>query len=408
MDAHTIRTTIKELQKTVSESERPFVFQALEKIASRSNGCNRKNIARLIFYICGGFIYKDLIGAVPAVDTNTITFALYDKPRYKDIWDGFLKRHDHYQEGDVVVYINTKQKKLFWLFSNRQERVVAQEIHKNIFTNRTASFFEKLFSYWELSYCLKMRRYHRRFLETSHVGTPKYFLTVGDSVIPGVIYAEYMKEQGAVIDSFQFFNLSEDQEYKVHAESVWSNMTADRYFVWGDTYKSFVTNQVSGVEISVIGHPLYKKTPSSVLIPTEKNIIIAANPPEMRHINQDFFTEVCAFAQKYGYNVYARLHPNDSIDSYAEFTKYPEYKGVWNKGISGVYAVNNSTVYFDLVYEQQVVVRYKHAQSYLTVVENVKDYFQTYTELHDLLKRQTEQGLNNKRDQIITEVLGLE
>ncbi len=404
MDASTIRARLIRLEKQVPTNY-PLVYQALEKVAAGTNNCTLRNIAKIFFYITSVFIFKDVLNLGVLPYTKTLTFAYYDKARYKEMWKGFLTRHDQYQEGDSVIYINTKHKKILTCFPTRDELQNARMHLKRILETCELNLFQKIFTYWELVYCLKSQRFHTEVLRNCVVQSPDYFLTVGEGVIPGVFYTQHMKKQGSIIDSFQFFNLSEDHEYKVDAESVWSNMLADRYFVWGKAYKTFIEHKTTGVDVQVIGHPLYKHTQSQVRIPTEKNIIIAANPPEMKHINEEFFKVIFSFAQEYGYRISLRLHPNDQISSYSEFTSSPAYRKALPD--SGVYVVNNSTVYFDLVYEQQLVMRYKHPESYLAVVEEIQDYFITTKDLHAVLLSQTERGLAAKRDVILENVLGL-
>ena len=408
MDAQLIRSRLHTLQDLVAGPKQAIIFQALEKVASGTNKFSYQNVARICFFMAGGFIYKDLgsVSSIPA--SKTLTFAPYDKDRYREMWEEYLMRHDVHTQIDQVVFINSKNKKLFGLLSKKHERQTAREIHAKLFNSESVGYFEKVFTFWELVYCLKMERYHRAYLEERIVEVPSNFLTVGESVIPGVIYSSYLKEQGSVIDSFQFFNLSEDQEYKVHAESVWSNMIADRYFVWGEAYKNFMKTRVPNTEILIIGHPLYKETLSHVTIPEHRNIIIAANPPEMSHINRDFFRLVFSFARTHGYQVFIRLHPNDSIETYSEFTGHREYRGLWNREIQGIYVVNNSTVYFDLIYDQQVAIRYKHPKSCLTIAEEIQDYFKNEDELLVLISALETDTLNTKRDEITKHVLGLE
>ena len=208
----------------------------------------------------------------------------------------------------------------------------------------------------------------------------------GDYNFPNMIFLKKNEMNNKNLNSytFQFFNLSQDNEYKSEQESFWLNSQVKNIIVWGNEYKEFLQKKLKNTKrktnIIVSSHPLYnleiKK--NKVEIPKNNHIIICLNPPEKIKINYEFIKVIITFCKENKYTFSLRLHPIDSLNNYSKYISNKEYNSTKKKGIQ---VVNNSTIYFDLIVEGKIVLRYKNNKSYLNILNQVEDFFTNSKEL---------------------------
>lgn len=229
----------------------------------------------------------------------------------------------------------------------------------------------------------------------------------GDYNFPNIILLKKNEFKNNKLNSFtfQFFNLSQDNEYKSEQESFWLNSQVKNIIVWGSEYKKFLENKIKKTNIIISSHPLYNSEmkKNKVEISKNKHIIICLNPPEKIKINIDFIKIISKFCKENKYSYSFRLHPIDSLENYSKYiTK--EYDSTKEFGI---HVVNNSTIYFDLIVEGKIVLRYKHKKSYLNILNQIEDFFSTPKELKSQIEKINLSKEKKKKQIVETDIFNI-
>ena len=205
-----------------------LVFQATYKLWSEKIKFSFKNLKKIVFYIFLVYNFDNLISKLKVKsDSNKKKLVLRVSQRkdHYSMWEGYLIKLGIKQESDVID-INLQKKTINPLFLKIWNHSLVLKI-LNLFNKiYKLSFFQKIFFYFELHYCLKTNNYYSNFLENIKF-TELY--CVWDNNYPILAIALWFRKKNLNVNSFQFFNFSEDWEFKIHQESTWLNMVANKY-----------------------------------------------------------------------------------------------------------------------------------------------------------------------------------
>ena len=282
-------------------------------------------------------------------------------------------------------------------FPNFSEILFARKILKLLNIN-------SLFLFTEILYCLKRTR---ELDNKINLNISKKMYIQGDYNFPNIVLLKKneMKFKNLQSYTFQFFNLSQDNEFKSEQESFWLNSQVKNIYVWGKEYKKFLETKLVNKNIIISSHPLYSLKTKKNKVTFNKNtlkkhLVICLNPPEKININYEFISLIQKFCDQNDYTYSFKLHPIDTLNNYLKYINHKRYLLDINIKNNVIYLVNNSTIYFDLIIEGKIVLRYKHEASFLNLLQSTQDFFTTSIELKYILDTLNIKTLEEKKRKV--------
>lgn len=305
-----------------------------------------------------------------------------------------------------------KKKHVVWLDYNKQSYRVA--IPSLDIIQQTNQAFKtgapKTYNIWQ-SVCLwidiynsyQTAKYHK-VLAQQH--SPSYFVAASPSTFPESVYFNYYRAKGIPTYSAQICNLSEGGLFKPDTESVWLNMQCDTFYVWGETYRSFLQKKRPDVAFPVCGHPIY--TDKEPIKPKPNTTLcLALTPKQPANVSSEWLSTVEEFCEENQWDFTIRLHPLDLISNYKSFTKSTHYISPNHTHNQCWHIVTNSTVYYDLIQAGEWTLRYRHSDSFLPFPASCNDTFSTAAQLKQQLDAATAQSIQIKQDLVCCELFSV-
>lgn len=375
------------------------VFQATYKLWSEKIGVSFVNLKKIFFYVFLGYNFDNLVDKfdkIKKTNKKKIILKVSQRKNHDDMWEGYLIKLGIKKESEIID-LNLQKKRIILLFLKIRNHFLILKILKVFIKFYKLTFFEKIFFYLELHYCLKTNFYYSKVINNNNFNE---LYCVWDNNYPVLAIALWFREQKLDVNSFQFFNFSEDHEFKIHQESTWLNMVANKFYVWWDEYRKFLLNKSLWVDIWIIWNPVYTNYEDIKKIDRNK-IILCFNPPEKKQINIDMMN---FFNDRKDCDVFYKLHPIDKKGNYPKslidnFILLDTYEDC-----DGVFVVNNSTIYYELIAKWKLVFRYKDEKSFLNNLLEIDDFFSTLKEFDVKLKLVKKDDMKKKQKHIMKQI----
>lgn len=396
-----IRNEVISKKKEIEKNEEDIAdFLVAPIYRYYDNDLGKKKVIKFLLNIFGIQLYSEF--SLPQKKSKTLILAPY-KRNQKKFWKKYIEKLN--LEKADISYFNLDKKKYKLKLLTKQQFNQSINIQNKYF--KTKNLFSKIFILSEIIYQLKLKEYYENI--NPKLKDYEYFYTLGDYNFPNIIFTKYFNNHKKNTHTFQFFNLSEDKEFKIEQEAFWINSQVNTIYVWGVEYKEFLSKKLPKTNIDVIGHPLYEtSSKENIRKIEEKKIAICLNPPEKKNINFEMIKLVKNYCMKNNIDYYIKLHPIDKIKDYKKHIKHKNFKGeIKAFNYNCIWVVNNSTVYFDLIYNNKFVLRYKHKDSFLNLIPENKDFFSNEKELNSLVERFSIKAEEKKKKRTLKKIFNL-
>ena len=375
-----------------------LVFRSIYQTILEENTFSLKRLAKSIFFRCAILVDRTFAHSHLASKQDILVLQTWHRPNHIAMWDAYLTSIK--RDTDAVLRIQYNERNFIpcFPFGDSDHRRAQQHVLSAL----QLKGFRRWYVAAEILFHLKIVDF---LLPTLDQFTCTEVYCDENALSPGSVFALYFQNKNIPTFSFQFYSLTPSRKFKISTELTWINMNVDTMYVWGDVYKNFLKSEKPNVSFPVIGHPLYQNTEPGPIQWNPNIIVIGLNPPDTGQYNYHMIAAAKEYARVTNADIYLQLHPVDSIARYQSFvSNIPTYRGtVTNNSAphNAIFLVNESTLYFDLIAENRVVLRYVHPDSYQETFISIDDDWHTTQQLADRINQLSTTSLAQKKNTVL-------